>query len=53
MTEQIVDRWTTVGAEMLALPGAQPRHEQQEKHNQYKQVGEEWLKGFLDDWLER
>ncbi|MDB9314807.1 hypothetical protein PN462_16965 [Spirulina sp. CS-785/01] len=52
VTEQIVDRWTTVGAEMLALPGAQPRHEQQEKYSRHQKEGEQWLSGFLENWLE-
>ena len=51
-TEVIVKRWTTLGAKMLVLPGAQSREEQISKHALYGVAKDNWLKGFLRLWLE-
>lgn len=50
-TEAIVKRWTTLGAEMLVLPGAQSRDEQISKHALYGVAKDSWLEGFLRLWL--
>jgi GMP synthase (glutamine-hydrolysing) len=50
-TGEIVDRWTTLGAHMLTLPGAQSREEQIGKHSLYAIALEDWLKNFLSLWL--
>ena len=50
-TGEIVKRWTTLGAEMLVLPGAQSREEQISKHALYGVAKDRWLEGFLELWL--
>jgi GMP synthase (glutamine-hydrolysing) len=51
MTTEMMDFWTTQAAHMLALPGAQSRDEQKEKHALYGSDAEKWLQGFLGFWL--
>lgn len=51
MTARMLDKWTTLGAEQLTLPGAQSRDEQMQRHATYKRASEDWLKGFLGRWL--
>lgn len=50
-TGEIVKRWTTLGAEMLVLPGAQSREEQISKHALYGTAKDIWLEAFLKLWL--
>jgi len=51
MTTDMIDRWTTLGAEHLTCPGAQSRDEQMQKHALYEPAVEDWLKGFFALWL--
>lgn len=51
MTTEIMDRWMTLGADQLTLPGAQSRDEQMQKHSLYGSATENWLQGFLHLWL--
>jgi len=51
MTAIMLDKWTTLGAEQLTLPGAQARDEQMQRHAIYERASEDWLKGFLGRWL--
>jgi GMP synthase (glutamine-hydrolysing) len=51
MTRTMLEKWTTQGADMLTLPGAQSRDEQLYKHSLYAIAREHWLKGFLCHWL--
>lgn len=50
-TGTIVERWTTLAAKMLTLPGAQPREEQVCKHALYGAAKDLWLQNFLNLWL--
>lgn len=52
VTGAMVDKWTTLGAEQLTLPGAQSRDEQLQRHIFNDQAVEDWLKGFVDVWLD-
>jgi len=51
ITAEMVDRWTTLGAEHLTRPEAQPREQQLEDHHLYGPTVERWLNGFLRQWL--
>jgi GMP synthase (glutamine-hydrolysing) len=51
MTREMMERWTTEGAHMLTLPGAQSRDEHLYQHSLYAIAMENWLKGFLCHWL--
>ncbi|HEY9633310.1 MAG TPA: glutamine amidotransferase [Coleofasciculaceae cyanobacterium] len=51
MTQEMLEKWTTLGAEMLTLPGAQSRDEQIQKHSLYATAMENWLESFLCRWL--
>ncbi len=51
MTIDMIDKWTTLGAEHLKPPGVQSRDEQMQQHTLYKLAVEDWLKGFLARWL--
>lgn len=52
MTKKMLRKWTTLGAHMLALPGAQSREEQIQKQLLYGSECETWLKAFLPFWLQ-
>jgi GMP synthase (glutamine-hydrolysing) len=51
MTQKILERWTTDGAHMLTMTGAQSRDEQLRKHSLYGSAMENWLEAFLYQWL--
>jgi GMP synthase (glutamine-hydrolysing) len=51
MTQDLIDRWTTSGAEQLQLPTAQSREEQLQNHAEYGPEVKSWLQGFLLSWL--
>ncbi|HEY9845145.1 MAG TPA: hypothetical protein V6D03_03020, partial [Candidatus Caenarcaniphilales bacterium] len=51
VTAEMVDKWTSLGAEQLILPGAQSREEQMQRYILYNQASQDWLKRFLDVWL--
>jgi GMP synthase (glutamine-hydrolysing) len=51
MTREMMERWTTEGAHMLTLPGAQSRDEHFYQHSLYAIAMENWLKRFLCHWL--
>lgn len=52
MTEAMIDKWTTLGAEQLTLTGAQPRQQQLEKYPIYGPAIAIWLEKFLTRWLD-
>ncbi|BAY35386.1 glutamine amidotransferase class-I (plasmid) [Nostoc carneum NIES-2107] len=51
-TQQLIRRWTTLGADYLTLPGVQSYTMQLKLHAQYKASNRHWLQGFLNKWLE-
>lgn len=51
ITREMIETWTTRGADLLTLPGVQSRDEQIQKHSLYDCAYENWLKGFLHLWL--
>jgi GMP synthase (glutamine-hydrolysing) len=51
MTASLIDDWTTRGADQLALPGAQPRDRHFAAHHHHGAQVEQWLDGFLAQWL--
>jgi GMP synthase (glutamine-hydrolysing) len=51
ITKEMIDKWTTLGAHMLTLPGVQSREEQMQKYSLYGGESESWLEGFLCHWL--
>lgn len=51
ITAAMIDTWTTNGAEQLSLPGAQSRSRHFHHHQHYAQSVENWLQGFLQQWL--
>ena len=51
ITPQLIDDWTTRGAEQLDLPGAQPRDRHFTAHQSYGPQVERWLDNFLTYWL--
>lgn len=53
ITREMMELWTTNGAHMLTLPGAQSRDEQLYKDSLYAIARQNWLADFLCHWLER
>jgi len=51
ITKEMMEKWTTLGAPMLTLPGTQSREEQMQKYSLYGGESETWLEGFLCYWL--
>ncbi|MEW6255341.1 MAG: glutamine amidotransferase [Pseudomonadota bacterium] len=51
VTQEMMCRWTTVGAERLTHPGAQPAHAHFEGWSRYDPAVCRWLDDFLDGWL--
>lgn len=51
MTTDMIERWTTLGAEQLKFPGTQSRDQQMQHHAIYKAAVEDWLKRFLNLWI--
>jgi len=52
ITRDMIDRWTTVAADHLQRPEAQPRDAQLQSHDTYGGGVERWLTRFLDQWSE-
>lgn len=52
ITPTLIDKWTTVAAEHLERPEAQPRDQQFEQHARHGSVVESWLSRFLQQWLD-
>ncbi len=51
ITREMIEIWTTNGADLLTLPGVQSHDEQIQKYSLYDSAYENWLKGFLHLWL--
>ncbi|MGC1305647.1 MAG: glutamine amidotransferase [Phormidesmis sp.] len=51
MTADLLDFWTTQGADLLDAPNAQSRPVQLQNHCQYSAAVERWLETFLKNWL--
>jgi GMP synthase (glutamine-hydrolysing) len=51
MTTLMVNHWTTHGAEHLVYPGAQSRWYHLSHHRLYRNAVEQWLRGFLKQWI--
>lgn len=51
MTTQMVNHWTTQGAEQLVYPGAQSRWYHLSQHRLYQKTVEQWLRRFLKQWM--
>lgn len=51
ITAQLIDEWTTRGADQLTFPGAHPRDMHFHNHQKYGQYVDRWLDAFLDKWL--
>lgn len=51
VTQAMMCRWTTVGAERLTHPGAQPAEAHHAGWSQYDPAVCRWLDGFLDAWI--
>ena len=51
VTGRIVNFWTTVAAQRLSLPGAQPLAEQIKRKPSSERHVRAWLKNFLNVWL--
>lgn len=52
VTYQMMCRWTTLGHERLARPGAQPRHGHLDGWFQHDGMVAKWLRAFLSSWLD-
>jgi GMP synthase (glutamine-hydrolysing) len=52
ITKEMMEKWTTLGAHLLTLPGAQSREEQMQKYSRYGGESKSWLEGFLCYWLD-
>lgn len=53
MTREMMERWTTVAADHLKRPEAQPVSEQWIQHERHGLTVERWLRQFLPHWLGR
>lgn len=51
VTQQMMCRWTTVGAERLTHPGAQPAEAHFEGWSRYDPAVCRWLDNFLNAWI--
>ncbi|MEL7071076.1 MAG: gamma-glutamyl-gamma-aminobutyrate hydrolase family protein [Cyanobacteria bacterium J06581_3] len=51
MTADMVDFWTSQGADLLGAPNAKSRCEQIEDHVRYSPEVGRWLETFLNNWL--
>ena len=52
MTTQLIEEWTTRGADQLTLPGAQPRDRHLADHQSHGPQMAQWLARFLSEWLD-
>lgn len=53
ITKEMMQHWTTVAADQLNSPGAQPQNQQLQQQALYGEQGEQWLEQFLPVWLNR
>ena len=51
MTADMLDFWTTQGADLIGAPNTQSRCEQLEGHQRYSPAVDRWLETFLNNWL--
>jgi len=51
MTAEMVDTWSTNGADLIGAPGTQDKQQQIDKHHQHSQRVDRWLETFLNNWL--
>ncbi|MGB7084696.1 MAG: glutamine amidotransferase [Phormidesmis sp.] len=51
MTAEMVDFWTTQGADLIGAPNTQDRHSQLQGHCLYSADVDRWLETFLKNWL--
>ncbi len=51
ITAELMQKWLTLGVEMLKYPGAQNREEQLENHTRYGNSCLNWLEEFIPFWL--
>ena len=51
ITREMMQHWTTVAADQLSLPGAQPQSQQLQQQALYGEQGKQWLERFLPVWL--
>jgi GMP synthase (glutamine-hydrolysing) len=51
ITADLIEHWTNNAADQLLLPGAQARPLHFYQHRLYSQTVENWLRGFLRQWL--
>ena len=51
MTADMLDFWTTQGADLLGAPNAQSRAEQLLAHEENSAAVDQWLEAFLKNWL--
>ena len=51
MTADMLDFWTTQGADLLSAPNAQSRPQQLMSHDEYSAAVDRWLESFLRNWL--
>ena len=51
ITREMMQFWTTVAADQLSLPGAQPQSQQLQEQTLYGEQGKHWLEQFLSVWL--
>ncbi|MCU0569185.1 MAG: glutamine amidotransferase [Oculatellaceae cyanobacterium Prado106] len=52
ITPAMIERWTSNAPEQLQLPGAQSLEEQRQHHDRHSTQVEQWLEGFLQNWLD-
>ncbi|NJM96412.1 MAG: C26 family cysteine hydrolase domain-containing family [Phormidesmis sp. RL_2_1] len=52
MTAEMMDFWTTQGADLIGAPNTQSRELQLANHGQYSAMVDQWLETFLTNWLE-
>lgn len=51
MTAEMLDFWTSQGADLLSAPNAQSREVQLHNHTRYSAAVEQWLETFLRRWM--
>ncbi len=51
MTADMVDFWSTNGADLIGAPGTQNKQQQLDNHRHYSQGVDRWLETFLNNWL--
>ncbi|EDX85949.1 class I glutamine amidotransferase, putative [Synechococcus sp. PCC 7335] len=51
MTADMVDFWSTNGADLIGAPNTQTKQQQIDNHYRHSQSVESWLETFLNNWL--